>query len=219
MPVKRRDASLVRPRGDLRAGLVAVVLAAGAGRRFGGAKLTASWRGGVLLDGALAAAFAAPVDRVVVVAGADDKVGAVARTFAEALDATDRLQLVSAPDWASGMAASLRAGLQALAPDIRGAFIFLGDMPQIPHGLAARLAEALTAGVQAVQPLYRGAPGHPVLLGAELFAAATGLGGDRGAQPLLQAAGVNVVRLEVDAPGVNLDVDTRDALAALVEGR
>ena len=219
MPVKRRDASPVRSRQDLQAGLVAVVLAAGAGRRFGGAKLTASWRGGVLLDGALAAAFAAPAERVVVVAGADDRVGAVARTFAEAVDASDRLQLVSAPDWQAGMAASLRAGLQALSPDVRGAFIFLGDMPQIPHGLAARLAEALAGRVQAVQPLYRGAPGHPVLLGADLFAAAMKLGGDRGAQPLLQGAGVNVMRLEVDAPGVSLDVDTREALMALTEGR
>ena len=47
----------------------AVVLAAGAGRRFGGGKLLAPWAGGALLDGALAAALAAPARRVIVVTG------------------------------------------------------------------------------------------------------------------------------------------------------
>jgi len=62
--------------------LEAIVLAAGSGARFGGAKLTAPWRGGVLLDGALAAAFQAPVRTVTVVTGADPKVGPAARAFA-----------------------------------------------------------------------------------------------------------------------------------------
>ena len=43
-----------------RPALEAVILAAGSGRRFGGGKLTAAWDAGVLLEGALAAAFAAP---------------------------------------------------------------------------------------------------------------------------------------------------------------
>ena len=49
----------------------ALVLAAGFGSRFGGGKLMTPWRSGVLLDGALAAAFAAPVGAVHVVVGAD----------------------------------------------------------------------------------------------------------------------------------------------------
>src|SRR6478609_1963038 len=60
----------------------AVVLAAGSGSRFGGGKLLAAWDAGVLLEGALAAAFAAPVRDVTVVVGADaDAVAAVARDF------------------------------------------------------------------------------------------------------------------------------------------
>ena len=211
MAVKRSDASAVR----LQPNLAAMVLAAGAGRRFGGSKLTARWRGGVLLDGALEAAFAAPVSQVLVVVGGDDCVDAAARAFAEARDTAERLQLVSAPDWRTGMAASLRAGLQALAPGICGAFVFLGDMPHIPHDLAPRLAGRLIGDVQAVQPLYGGAPSHPVLLGAELFEAAMRLDGDRGAQRLLRAPGVRVARLDVDDAGVSLDVDTPEALAAL----
>ena len=49
----------------------ALVLAAGSGSRFGGGKLLAPWNGGVLLDGALPAAFAAPARSVILVTGAD----------------------------------------------------------------------------------------------------------------------------------------------------
>ncbi|HEX2817198.1 MAG TPA: NTP transferase domain-containing protein, partial [Phenylobacterium sp.] len=62
-----------------RPALEAVILAAGSGSRFGGGKLTALWRGGVFLDGALAAAFEAPVRSVSVVTGADPKVGSAAQ--------------------------------------------------------------------------------------------------------------------------------------------
>ena len=77
----------------------AVVLAAGAGRRFGGGKLLAPWAGGALLDGALAAAFAAPVRRVIVVTGtAAAQVEAVVRDFAALTGAADRLLVVHADD-------------------------------------------------------------------------------------------------------------------------
>ena len=187
----------------------AVVLAAGAGSRFGGAKLTRPWRNGVLLDGALAAACAAPVDEVLVVTGGDPAVGPAAQAFARARGEA-RLRILTAPDWGEGLAASLRAGLAAVSKAGEGAFIFLGDMPQVPHDLAARLAQAFGRGVEAVQPTVGGEPGHPVLLGRGLFAAAGRLTGDRGAQSLLSSA--KLVQLEVDAPGARLDVDTPEAL-------
>ena len=189
----------------------AIVLAAGAGRRFGGAKLSTPWRGGLLLDGALAAAFAAPVDEVVVVTGADPAVTPAARAFAADRNETARLRFAPCSDWSDGLASSLRAGLSAVAVTTEGAFVFLGDMPEVPHGLAARLAGAFKADVQAVQPTVDGQPAHPVLIGRSLFASAEAHEGDRGAQPLL--AGARVVRLAVDAPGAVLDVDTREALA------
>ena len=202
-----------QPQAPQTARLAAVVLAAGAGRRFGGGKLTACWRDGVLLDGALAAAFAAPVDEIIVVTGGDAAVGPAAQAFAGPRADGERLRLVPAPDWSEGLAASLRAGLAALPAEVQAAFIFLGDMPGVPHALADRLARALGPGVTAVQPTVRGAPAHPVLLSHSLFPAALALRGDRGAQALL--AGHGVIRIDVDEPGATLDVDTPEALAAL----
>jgi molybdenum cofactor cytidylyltransferase len=187
--------------------LDAVVLAAGSGRRFGGGKLTSAWGQGVLLDAALAAAFAAPARTVSVVWGADGRVLEAASRFASRTGQAARLRMIHAADHAEGIAASLRAGVSGLPRDCRGAFIFLGDMPRVPHDLAGRLAEALRAGAWAAAPVFGERRGHPVLFGAKLFAVLKTQTGDQGAGKLLDALGDDLARIAVDDPGVLFDVD------------
>jgi molybdenum cofactor cytidylyltransferase len=183
------------------------VLAAGAGSRFGGGKLMAPWLGGRLIDGALTAAFAAPVRRVIVVAGADPGVGDAATAFAAGHPHGERLRIVWAADHAEGMSASLRAGVGAVTEGCAGAFVFLGDMPLIPPGLADMLASRLTAGVLAVAPAFEGRRGHPVLFSAPLLPALGHAAGDEGARAVLAGLGERLVLLPTDSPGVLLDVD------------
>ena len=188
--------------------LEAIVLAAGAGSRFGGAKLTAPWRGGVLIDGALAAAFAAAVRSVTVVTGADPRVTEASRAFAAKLGQGHRLRLVHARDHAEGMAATLRAGIASLPADTSGAFVFLGDMPLIPPAILPRLSEALANGARAAAPVFDGRRGHPVLFGRGLFAALLALTGDQGARSVLQGLDHGSVALvEAVDRGVLFDVD------------
>ena len=208
LPVKRLDA----PKVPAAAGLTALVLAGGAGRRFGGDKLTQPFRGGVLLDGALRAAFESPVEEVIVVTGSDPKVAPAAEAFSLCRGEAARLQLVHACDWSEGLSASLRAGLAAIAPGRWGAFVFLGDMPDIPAGLPDQLAAAFGPSAAAAAPVLDGESGHPALLGSELFAAAMRLTGDRGARPLMEAQGARFVRVPVQDRGVLFDVDTRQVL-------
>ncbi len=211
MPVKRRAHQQVC--GPCR--FDAIVLAAGAGTRFGGGKLSAPWRDGVLLDSALLAAFEAPALRVIVVTGSDPGVAGIAQAFATRRGDASRLALVAAQGWAQGLSASLRAGLAEVSPDCDGAFVFLGDMPAIPPGLTQRMAEAFGPGVAAVAPVLDGTPGHPTLIGRALFAEVMRLEGDQGARALMEAQGPRFVRLPVQAAGVLLDVDTREVLEAL----
>lgn len=190
--------------------LEAIVLAAGAGTRFGGGKLTSPWGGGLLIDGALAVAFAAPVRRVTVVTGADEGVGPAAEAFAEAISRRARLRLVHATDHAQGMAASLNAGLAALPADTAAAFVFLGDMPAIPHDLPAELARAMAErGAAACAPQFGGMRGHPVLFAAEMFGALAALSGDMGARSLLDELGARLALIETADRGVLFDVDRR----------
>ena len=182
--------------------LEAVVLAAGSGSRFGGGKLLAPFGSGVLLDGALAAAFAAPARGVTVVTGADaEAVAAAARAF----DA--RVRIVHAVDHAEGMGASLRTGIGSLAPDTAAAFVFLGDMPRVPHGVARSLAEAVANGAPAASPTFGGRRGNPVLLSRDLFTALLALQGDEGARRILQRLGERLALVEAPDDGVLFDVD------------
>lgn len=187
--------------------LASLVLAAGAGSRFGGGKLIAPYRGAPLLHAALAAARAAPGGEITVVTGAD------AEAVATAVAAFDpSIRLVHAPDHAEGMAASLRTGIASLGPQVDAAFVFLGDMPRIPHAVLAPLADAVAAGAPAAAPVFQGRRGNPVVLNRALFAEVAQLKGDVGARPILQRLGDAVALVETDDDGVLFDVDERGDL-------
>jgi molybdenum cofactor cytidylyltransferase len=178
--------------------LVALVLAAGSATRFGGDKLATSFRGQPLVHHALRAALAAPVTKVIVVCPAR-------LDLADLPVETVRIASVALSD-------SLRAGIAA-AGDADGVFVFLGDMPLIPHDLAARLVAALGENFAAV-PRHAGKNGHPVLLAARAFPDIARLSGDEGAGRLLKQR-ADVAYIDVGAETILLDVDRAEDLARL----
>ena len=195
--------------------LEAIVLAGGAGSRFGGAKLTAPWRGGALIDGALSAAFAAPVRTVTVVTGASERVADTASAFADRAGERSRLNLVHCPEYAEGMSRTLRAGISALPSDASGAFVFLGDMPLIPPAILPALAAKLQGGAIAAAPFYKGQRGHPALFSRDAFPALLALRGDQGAREVLQSLGAKLGLVATLEAGVVMDIDTRGDLEQL----
>ncbi|MBC7159319.1 MAG: nucleotidyltransferase family protein [Porphyrobacter sp.] len=192
------------------AGTQAIVLAAGAGRRFGGGKLLAPFRSRPLVCWAVEAALASCVEGVTVVVGA--RGAEIAALLA--LHAGERLRVVQCRDWGEGIAASLRCGIEALPDGTRAALLLLGDMPLVSPGLADRVLTRVLDGAPAALPLCDGQPGHPVAVSHELFTALARLNGDRGARSLLEGLD-GVVTIATADGGCVRDVDTRDDLAAL----
>ena len=182
--------------------LVAIVLAAGAGTRFGGNKLSAQFRGEPLIVHAIRAARAAPVARVIVVCPPGLDIGEW-----PGMPEVETLRITS-----SEMSASLKAGIAAAA-GTDAAFVFLGDMPLVPHQLAGELAAALAGNFAAV-PRWQGRKGHPVLLSAAAFAEIDRLSGDEGAGRLLKAR-KDVAFLDTTEEGVVLDIDRAEDIARL----
>ena len=144
---------------------------------------------------------------VLVVTGAE---GAALQAALEGLDC----QIVDAPDWAEGMAASLRTGIAALSQQSEGVCVFLGDMPLVPVALCADLAERAQAAGYAARPRCGGKPGHPVAFTRAAFDDLLMLEGDAGATALLKAHSERVAYLDTADSGVLLDIDTPDDLAA-----
>lgn len=199
------------PRGSAEARLDAIVLAAGSATRFGGGKLLAPLGEGVVLDGALAAAFAAPARRVKLVVGAEaEAVAAAGVRLADRLGQADRLDIVLAPDHALGLSASLKAGVRACA-EADGVIIFLGDMPRVDHQVAGRLVEAIARGAPAAAAMVEARRGHPVVIARRLFPDLLALTGDAGAGRLLDRLGDALTLVSVGFP-TQADIDTREDL-------
>lgn len=183
------------------AALAALVLAAGRSSRFGDDKLLQIFADAPIVTHAIRAACAAPVARIVIVKRPG---AALDQACRDAAVNDARISLLDVESEA--LSASLRAGLAALS-DSAGAFIFLGDMPLVPHHAPALLAEKLDAHFAAL-PMFEGRPGHPVLLSARAVGLAQSLDGDQGAGVLLRQYADDVARLEMDDDGVVFDVDT-----------
>ena len=155
---------------------------------------------------AIRAARAAPVSRVIVVCPPTLDIGEwPGAPEVEALR-------IASPE----LSASLKAGIAAAA-DADAAFIFLGDMPLIPHGLAGELAAALGENFAAV-PHFAGQNGHPVLLSARAFPQIATLTGDEGAGRLLKAR-KDVAFIDTADEGVLLDIDRAEDIARLEDRR
>jgi molybdenum cofactor cytidylyltransferase len=183
------------------------VLAAGAGRRFGGGKLLAPLAGAPLVRRSAEAVCRAGFAEVLVVTGAEHA------AITAALDGL-ACRIIRASDWEQGMAASLRAGLAALAPDAGGVCIFLGDMPLVPVHLAEALAALAERAGYAARPMVAGQPGHPAAFTRAAFADLASLDGDAGASRLLAARSSGVAYLETCEAGALMDIDAPGDLAA-----
>lgn len=176
-----------------------LVLAAGAGRRFGGPKAVVTHAGERLVDRAVRLAAAGGCSPVVVVSGAVplDVPGAT---------------VVHNPDWPTGMASSLRTGLAALPADATAAVVLLVDTPWLGAAAVRRVVAAHRAGAELAVATYAGERGHPVLLGRAHWAGISQAArGDVGAKGYL-AGRSDVVEVDCTGTGDPADVDAPDGL-------
>lgn len=179
--------------------VVGLVLAAGAGRRFGGPKALALLDGERLVDRAVRTLRGAGVERVIVVAGATPILD---------VDA----EVATNVNWPSGMGGSLQTGLAACG-DAAAAVVLLVDTPWVGSGAVERLVAAHRGGAVAAQATYHDEPGHPVLLSRETWpGVAAAARGDQGARGWLQANEQLVVRVPCDGTGDPRDVDRPEDL-------
>ena len=204
---------------ERRLSLAVVVLAAGAGSRFGdvpGAKLLAEVDGQPMLQRILHEVRAyGPAASVVVL-------GERAADIEQALAWSDEMRIRNhAPE--RGLSSSLQIGIDALRafPEhLDGAFIALGDQPRLRadtmRALELAAASARPADRPVVVPRYQmPGPRNPVLLLRPAWGWVDELEGDHGLGPLIAAQPDAV--LEVPVSGEMPDVDTPDDLARLAE--
>ncbi|MFN0314320.1 MAG: NTP transferase domain-containing protein [Burkholderiales bacterium] len=187
--------------------IVGVLLAAGAGTRFGGRKLLQPLSDGVPVGVRSLRNLKTAMTRIVaVVREGDEELAAVLRA--------EGVPVISSKDAWRGMGHSLASAI-ASTQDAQGWVVTLGDMPAIDPNTIEMIARELRGQQKIVLPEYEGQGGHPVGFPRHLGAQLQQLTGDSGARALIQSHTHDTLRIKVSDPGILQDVDTASDLKTL----
>ena len=213
-PMSREDEDMPEEIPENAQSVGGLLLAAGQSNRMGDTnKMLVEIDGTPMVALAAHALIASGASPVVVVLGHEPA------AVEEALGGL-RVMFVRNPDYADGLSTSLKAGLSALPDQCNGAVIALGDMPGVTAADIDSLIDAFDpmAGHTICVPTYHGKRGNPVLWGRRYFAEMIVVSGDVGARHLIGENLDQVVEVKRDNPGVLIDLDTPEAVAAHLRG-
>lgn len=173
-----------------------VVLAAGAGTRFGMPKVLAA--DGEWLRASIEALRGGGCREVIVVLGA------------AVVDVPAPARAVVAEDWADGLSASVRAGLLAAHESADFVALTTVDTPDVGAAAVRRVHAAAGESASGLaRASYHGRPGHPVVLARRHWPALLAvLTGDDGAGPFLRGR-PDVVSVECGDLSTGRDIDQR----------
>ncbi|AMR34025.1 hypothetical protein A0256_22545 [Mucilaginibacter sp. PAMC 26640] len=186
-----------------------IILAAGASRRLGKPKQNLIYKGETLLQRAVNTAIASECSPVVLVLGAN----------ADAIESTlvpGKFTIVINPDWQSGMASSVKLGINEIAKDktIDAAVIMLCDQPFVtPELINSLLHYRGTTGKTIIGSAYKNTVGVPALFDRSVFNKLEELQGDEGARLLLKNQAQDVFAVKFDE-GI-IDIDTAEDYSQL----
>ena len=113
------------------------------------------------------------------------------------------------PDYASGIASSIRCGLAALPANCTGVLVLLADMPRLTSAhLDCLIAAHLQHPQAIIVPSYAGQRGNPLLWPRPYFAALASLQGDQGARQLLASKAQAIQLISMPDNAIHEDADT-----------
>jgi molybdenum cofactor cytidylyltransferase len=214
MEIVTRPQPRLSPSTDSNNDIAAVILAAGRSTRMGGPnKLLAELDGKPLVRIVTEQVLASKASSVTVVTGYQ---AAEVERALRGLNVT----FVYNPDFPTGIASSVKAGIGVVPKEAGGALICLGDMPLIDTHILDRLIAAFAPerGMLIAVPVSDGSRGNPVLWSRRFFGELMLLDGDVGARHLIARHGEVVAEVVVEGQGSFLDIDTPQALAAIQRG-
>ena len=184
--------------------VAALILAAGASRRFGSDKRLHQMGGKPLLAHTIAR-YREVFERVGVTLRPHEEDVERLITMAGALP-------ITAADAHLGQGRSLAQGVASLA-DADGLVIGLGDMPFVRAETLSAIAKTLAKSTaHAIRPRCNGRHGNPIAFAPAMFGALTRVTGDQGARDLLRSRREVVEFMDVTDTGVLRDVDRAEDL-------
>jgi molybdenum cofactor cytidylyltransferase len=184
-----------------------ILLAAGESRRMGFPKPLLRLNGQTFLTHTAKSMLTA-VKRLIVVLGAHFE------AVAAAVPADGRITIIENPDYSLGQLSSIQKGLSAVSAQADAAIVHLVDHPTVRPETFGRIAREYELSEKPlVVARWGGHRGHPVLFDRSVFDELRLAPVDVGARAVVKARDDRVIYLDVDDPGVVLDLDTPADLA------
>lgn len=193
-----------------------ILLAAGAGRRWGGPKALAEIDGRSFLDIAVHTISRAELGWIAIVTGAEsEKVRAsltVPRMSRDTRFSRATLQWVHNPEWKAGRTGSLQRGLSALPDWAAGALIHQVDFPHVSAETFAALAGTFEFATDADDsiflPVRQGRRGHPILIGKGIWPEIEAMGPEDPLHTIVHRDAARIREIAVDDEGIFKNLNT-----------
>ena len=182
----------------------ALILAAGSSRRMGTQKLLLPFGEKTIIETVIDNILQSGVDGIMVVLGADhDRI----RKIVDPLP----VEVCFNENHESGMLSSVMCGFRSLPEDTGTALVFLGDQPGIPPQVTDTILKAYDESLHGIViPVYDHRRGHPLLVDMKYKMEIEKLDLETGLRSLMHLFPEDVLEVEVNEPGILVDIDTRE---------
>jgi len=180
----------------------AILLAAGASKRFGSPKLLLPLGNSTILEQSVDNLLGSKATEVIVVVGYHAH-------EARRVIASKPVKIVVNRAYRHGMSTSLRTGLSMVSSHATAVMIALADLPFIPVAVVNKLIEAFkytNKGI--IVPVHKSRRGHPVVFSIKYKEELSQLRGDMGGREIISRHSDDVLEVAVDSESIYQDIDT-----------
>ena len=183
----------------------AILLAAGQSKRMNGEnKLTKEIQGIPLIKHSVKNILSSSVEELIVVLGHQKE------TIEKLINKNEKIKFVFNKDFESGIASSIKTGLNILSEKTEAFFICLGDMPMVNLNIYNQLIKSINKK-EIIVPTYKGQQGNPVLFAKSMREKIINISGDVGAKKILELNKDKILNLEINDQCVTKDFNTQDS--------
>ena len=187
----------------------AILLAAGQSKRMDGEnKLTKEIKGIPLIKLSVKNILASSVDELIIVLGYQKEI------IEKLIDKNEKIKFVFNKDFESGMASSIKTGIDNLSDKTEAFFICLGDMPIVSHNIYNQLIKSKD-NKEIIVPTYKGQQGNPVLFNKSMKEKVIDISGDIGAKKILKLNKAKILNLEINDQSIAKGFNTQDDFNSL----
>ena len=182
----------------------AIILAAGSSIRMGSQKLLLPYHDSSMIETVIDNVLGSRIDKVMVVLGSDSD--EITRTIGQ-----KPVEICINPQPEKGMLSSVLCGFKAIPEEATAALVYLGDQPNIPPVITNKILEAYNEDLHGIViPVYNHRRGHPLLVDLKYRRDIYKLDLEQGLRSLMHLFPEDVLEVEVDEPGILVDIDTRE---------